>query len=153
MVVEGGSISLLDVLLARPEWSNGWRVHVTVCVERSASRYDADVAARVERMLGYGTRPGEARTLQHELVALWDHPQARKHTAEVLGYQQAIDLCEIHGLPPQQLTGPAGPLWRGELAQLIHGAHLAYARQQRRALAAALPALNDIAERVELCET
>lgn len=153
LVMEGGSISLLHALLARPDWCEGWTVRVTVCVERSASRYETDVATRVEQMLGYGTRPGEARTLQHELAALWDNPLARKHASDILGYQQAIDLCEIHGLSPKDLTGQHGLLWRYELAQLIRAGHLAYARQQRRALAAALPALEDIAERVELCET
>lgn len=153
LVVEGGSISLLHELVARPQWRDGWRVRITVCVERSAIRYEADVATRVEQMLGYSTRPGEARTLQHELADLWDDPLARTHASEICGYREAIDLCESQNLSPHELAGPQGHLWRYDLAVRIRDSHLAYSRQQRQALAAALPTLHTLTDGVELCET
>lgn len=153
LVVEGGSISLTRELLARTAWSAGWRIRVTLCVERSAARYEAGIAARVERMLGYHARPGEVRTLQQELAELWDDPRARKHADGVLGYRQAIELCELQGLTPHELAGPPGHLWRSELAEAVRDSHLDYARQQRRALAQARPALLELAGgRIEWCE-
>ncbi|MFI1400777.1 isopentenyl transferase family protein [Streptomyces sp. NPDC020681] len=151
LVVEGGSISLTHELLARTAWYVGWRVRVTVCVERSASRFESGIASRVERMLGYHARPGEARTLQQELVDLWDDPSARKHASDIVGYQQAINLCARHGIAPQDLAEPAGSLWRYELAEAVRDSHLDYARKQRRALAEALPALQELG-RIEWSE-
>jgi hypothetical protein len=152
LVMEGGSVSLLAHMAADTHWAAGWSLRIKVCAEASARRYEAQVAQRVEGMLGYGARPAGARTLLHELGDLWDDPQARKHASGVLGYQEAIDWCESHGLSPQDLTGRHGYLWRHELARSITVGHLAYARQQRRALAVALPALDDIAGAVGLCE-
>lgn len=54
---------------------------------------------------------------------------------------------------PHELTGPHGHLWRYELNERVLHAHLAYARAQRHAIAAALPALDDLADGVELCES
>jgi adenylate dimethylallyltransferase len=77
LVLEGGSLSLLHELLIRSDWHAGASVHVTVCVESSAARYEAAVASRVETMLGYGTAE-PTRALQDELAGLWDNPLARK---------------------------------------------------------------------------
>jgi hypothetical protein len=68
------------------------------------------------------------------------------------GYREAADLCQEHGLHPDELTGPGGRLWRHELACRIHQADLDYARLRRAALADALPALHDIAEEIQWCE-
>jgi len=151
LVVEGGSISLLHELLSRGDWRQAVAVRVAVCVEGSARRYEQGVASRVEQMLGYGEDPA-ARTLQDELADLWDDPLARKAAAEIIGYREAIAVCDRHGLLPQEMTGRTGRLWRYELAHLIQAAHLAYAGQQRAALAEALPALEYLAEEVTLCE-
>ncbi|MFE9769485.1 isopentenyl transferase family protein [Streptomyces sp. NPDC005808] len=155
LILEGGSISILHTLAQRTDWCEGWTLGVTVYMEGSPHRYEEIVASRVEQMVGYttATGAGSARTLQDELTDLWDDPLARKHLAEVVGYREAIELCEQHSLTPGELTGPHGRLWRYDLAERVHSAHLAYARQQRRAIAAALPVLYDVAEGVELCET
>jgi hypothetical protein len=151
LVVEGGSISLIRELTGRSDWCEGWTVRVTVCVEGSARRYEEGVTARVEEMVGYGAGP--ARTVQDELADLWDDPLARKHAGEVIGYREAIDLCEQHSVLPQELTGPHGHLWRYELSSRIRDAHLAYSRQQRAVIAEALPALHDLTQGVQLCES
>ncbi|MEV6781214.1 isopentenyl transferase family protein [Streptomyces sp. NPDC051098] len=152
LVIEGGSISLLHELLARQGWCSGWDLRVTAYTEQSLAAYELAVGERVERMLGCRIRRGEVRTLLDELADLWDDPLARKHAAGVLGYEQAIDLCELNGLDPRELIEPTGLLWRGELTALIRAAHLAYGRQQRHALAAAWPALTALTESAELCE-
>ena len=152
LVVEGGSTSLLHELLSRPGWSSGWDLRITAYVEQSWTAYEQAVGERVERMLGCRIRRGEVRTLLDELADLWGDPLARKHASGVLGYEQAIDLCELNGLSPSELTQPTGLLWRGELTALIRAAHLAYGRQQRHALAAAWPALTALTESAELCE-
>jgi len=152
LVLEGGSISLLHELLGRTDWREGWKVSVTVCVEGSARRYEEGVTARVEEMVGYGG-PAGARTLQDELADLWDDPAARKQAYEVIGYKEAIDLCEQRSFLPQELTGPHGRLWRYELSRRIRDGHLTYSRQQRAALAEALPALHHLAQGVQLCES
>jgi hypothetical protein len=61
-------------------------------------------------------------------------------------------LCEQHSIRAHDLTGPAGRVWRYELSHRITAGHLAYAAQQRAALASALPTLGAFAEEVTLCE-
>jgi tRNA A37 N6-isopentenylltransferase MiaA len=151
LILEGGSLSLLQELQARGDWRAGAAVHLTLCVESSAARYEAAVASRVERMLGY--RSTEAnRTLQDELADLWDDPIARKAASEIIGYSEAIALCEQHAIPAADLTRTTGRLWRHELASRITHAHLNYASQQRAALAKALPTLQSFTETINLCE-
>ncbi|MGW1362970.1 isopentenyl transferase family protein [Streptomyces chartreusis] len=153
LILEGGSISILRELAQRTDWCEGWTLDVAACVEGSPRQYEATVAARVEQVVGYSTNCAVVRTLQDELADVWDDPPARKYSAEVIGYREAIELCEQHNLTPHELIGPRGHLWRYELNERVLDAHLAYARQQRQAIAAALPALDDLADGVELCES
>ncbi|MFD5079505.1 isopentenyl transferase family protein [Streptomyces sp. NPDC058371] len=153
LAMEGGSISMLHELAIRTDWREGWTVRVTVCEESSARRYEEKVASRVEQMLGYGADPAGPRTLLDDLAALWDDPLALKYASEVLGYREAIDLCERQGFSARELTGPHGRLWRYELSGRIRDGHLAYSCQQRAAIAAALPALHDFAEGVQWYRT
>ncbi|WP_051853121.1 isopentenyl transferase family protein [Streptomyces aureocirculatus] len=153
LILEGGSNSILRELAQRTDWCEGWTLDVTAYVEGNPRRYEAAVARRVEQMVGYRTGSADTRTLQEELADVSDDPSARKHLAEVIGFREAIELCEQHSLTPLELTGPPGHLWRYELSERIRCAHLAYARQQRHAIATALPALHDLAEGVELCES
>jgi tRNA A37 N6-isopentenylltransferase MiaA len=151
LILEGGSLSLLHELETRSDWRSDASLRVTVCVERSAAAYEAAVAARVEKMLGYGASQ-PARTLQAELAGLWDDPVARKAASQIIGYSEAIALCEQHSIRAHDLAGPAGRVWRYDLAHRITAGHLAYAAQQRAALSKALPALESVAEEVTLCE-
>ncbi|WP_433573671.1 isopentenyl transferase family protein [Streptomyces sp. CA-251247] len=55
LVIEGGSISLLHELLARPEWSSAWDLRVTAYTEQSLAAYEVAGLARVSRRKGRGT--------------------------------------------------------------------------------------------------
>ncbi|WP_245009903.1 isopentenyl transferase family protein [Streptomyces rhizosphaericus] len=152
LILEGGSISLLRALLQRTDWCRGWLVHATVCIDGGAHQYATRVSTEVRRMLGYTTAALGARTFQDELAALWDDPVTRKQAYRLVGYRQAIDLCERDGLTPRQLAAPGGHRRRQDLEDTLRQGHLAYASQQRQAFAKALPALSELAERVEVRE-
>ncbi|MEU6346522.1 isopentenyl transferase family protein [Streptomyces sp. NPDC046977] len=152
VVLEGGSISILRELVTRHDWCEAAAaVHVECWLEGSAIGHAQQIADRVERMLGYGTPPGE-RTLVDELADLWPDPEARTPLREVIGYRELIDLCTCEGLDPGQLRGQAARMRRATFAEAVTEAHLDYAHQQRLALAAALPALADRGCEVTLCE-
>ncbi|MFE6945962.1 isopentenyl transferase family protein [Streptomyces chartreusis] len=100
LILEGGSISILRELAQRTDWCEGWTLDVAACVEGSPRQYEATVAAQVEQMVGYSTNSADVRPLQDELADAWDDPPARKYSAEVIGYREAIELREQHSLTP-----------------------------------------------------
>jgi tRNA A37 N6-isopentenylltransferase MiaA len=145
LVAEGGSISLVSHIAANPDCFDGWAVTVTVCTASSARQHEARIARRVATMLGAGQGTAGARTLLHELSELWDDPRARAHASEVVGYREAIDICQAERIPPRDLVSRR---WRHRLAHSITAGHHTYAGQQHRALTAVLPALTQLAHTV-----
>ncbi|MFD8079529.1 isopentenyl transferase family protein [Streptomyces sp. NPDC059718] len=150
LILEGGSISILAELLTRGDWFEDATVAVECWLESSAGGYEARVAERVEQMLGYGD--GAGRTLVDELADLWPHPEAQPRLYSIAGYREVIDLCTTEGTDPMHLRGLPARLRRAQFATAVTEAHLDYARQQRRALADALPEMAMRGFEVALCE-
>ncbi|MFF3256445.1 isopentenyl transferase family protein [Actinacidiphila glaucinigra] len=151
VVLEGGSISILDELLTREDWCQDATVQVECWLESGVRAYTTRVTERVEQMLGYGHQPG--RTLIDEIADLWLHPEVRPHLRQVVGYREVISLCAAERLDPRHLRGLPARLRRATFTAAVTASHLTYAHQQRQALAAALPALADRGFEVTLCET
>ncbi|WP_070018728.1 isopentenyl transferase family protein [Streptomyces nanshensis] len=140
IVLEGGSISTTRELLARPTWFWGRRVHIEYVLEGDPDAYERRVSTRVERMLGYGTT---ARTILDELAGLWRVPAARPVLRSVTGYREVLELCRRFGLDPTHLAGDEHCVVRYLFVDAVRAAHLAYSRDQRAALAAALGPLRE----------
>ncbi len=137
VVVEGGSISLLSLLVGRlPRLP--WEVTVDVLARPvDHSLYRRALMSRARAMV----RPEPPlRSLLDELADLWGDPAKRPFAASVCGLDAAIEWCARHSLDPQDATLATVPeKLMEELASLIAVQHAEYAAVQVRAFADLFP--------------
>jgi adenylate dimethylallyltransferase len=128
LILEGGSISLLNKIMSDPYWSDSflWRTH--------RLRLDAPDAflgrarRRVRQMLSPG---GDRLSLLEELVAHWKDATSRLVLEDVDGYRYAIRFAHDRNLPVDHLLDLSHNL-REHLIEGIAQEYLEHARWQER---------------------
>ena len=126
IILEGGSISLLQAMMRSALWKRYRRSYEHLrCLDEAA--YRGRVRARVVEML---RAPPGGRSMLSELAALGAAPEARAFVETVVGYDVLFAWCRENGLPLEGLRRPLGSEQRAVLAQRIFEAHLAYASKQ-----------------------
>ncbi|UTV41916.1 isopentenyl transferase family protein (plasmid) [Ensifer adhaerens] len=130
IVLEGGSISLLQELAYRNDWTDGSIVRVEYIQMKSITAYKDRVAKRVLSMLGSGKELG----MLDELISLWPDNRARGVLQSVIGYREIINYCTSNCINPAELCEMACPDWRAILFDCIYQGHLAYAELQQTAM-------------------
>ncbi|WP_310124044.1 isopentenyl transferase family protein [Pseudomonas oryzihabitans] len=125
LILEGGSISLLNRMVADPYWEQPftWQLHRLRL--DSAQTFLSRAQARVETML-QGS-PG----LLDELLAAWREPLARPVIADVDGYRQALAFARQHELAVEALPDLSDSL-RRQLISDIAQEYLEHAYWQER---------------------
>ncbi|MGW2564243.1 isopentenyl transferase family protein [Streptomyces sp. NPDC001514] len=118
-VVEGGSVSLLNLLAGDARW----RENAEIAGEYV--RHGRDFRHRVHERVDGMLRPGRAeRTMLDEIRDLWPDPRTHAVLAGVVGYREIIAHAgDDHGF---RFTGAA----LGRLVDAVTTAHLAYAAIQ-----------------------
>ncbi|CBA17048.1 isopentenyl transferase family protein [Xanthomonas albilineans] len=135
VILEGGSISLINRMIADPYWASGWQWHSRRLRLGDPAAFLDRALRRVEQML---RTHQEHPSLLEELVALWPDPALRPILEDVDGYRYAIRFARHWSLPVADLLS-----MRDEMKQrLIRGIaeeYLEHAQWQERDLLA-LPA-------------
>ncbi|WP_367683169.1 isopentenyl transferase family protein [Xanthomonas oryzae] len=130
VILEGGSISLINRMILDPYWANDWqwRSHRLLLGER------ADFLDRALRRGEKMLRTGMGRpSLLEELVALWPDPALRPTIEDVDGYRYAIRFARQWNVPVGQLLSIGDEMKQ----RLIHGIaeeYLGHAQWQERDL-------------------
>lgn len=121
LILEGGSISLLNRMVADPYWETSftWQLHRLRL--DSPKTFLSRAEARVDTML-QGS-PG----LLDELLSAWRDPLARPVIADVDGYRYALAFARQHQLAVEALPDVSDDLRR----QLISGIALEYLEHAR----------------------
>jgi adenylate dimethylallyltransferase len=128
LILEGGSISLLNKIMSDPYWSDNflWRSHRLRLDEPNA--FLGRARRRVRQML----TPGDDRpTLLEELVAHWKDAASRLVLEDVDGYRYVIRFAHDRNLPVDHLLD-LGPNLREHLIEGIAQEYLEHARWQER---------------------
>ncbi len=130
VILEGGSISLINRMILDPHWANDWqwRSHRLLLGDR-ADFLDRALS-RVEKMLRTGM---ERPSLLEELVALWPDSALRPILEDIDGYRYAIRFARQWNLPVAQLLS-LGDETKQRLINGIAEEYLGHAQWQERDL-------------------
>ncbi|WP_406191236.1 isopentenyl transferase family protein [Streptomyces sp. NBC_01017] len=135
LIFEGGSISILQELAKRDDWSAGIDLHVSLLLEKSYIEYDRNMQTRIGEMLGY---TGDAPTLIGELRALWLDSAAMSVLRKLMTYSAIIDFCEREGLDLTEMNSTAEAAFRFTFFRIIYREFMNHAERQRCEIAAVL---------------
>lgn len=128
VILEGGSISLINRMISDPRWARGWQW----CSSRLRLRDPAAFLDRALRRVKQMLRTHQERhSLLVELVALWADPELRPILKDVDGYRYAIRFARHWNAAVADLLS-----MNDEMKQrLIHGIaneYLEHAQWQER---------------------
>ncbi|CTP85601.1 isopentenyl transferase [Xanthomonas translucens pv. arrhenatheri] len=128
VILEGGSISLINRMISDPHWASGWQWCSSRLRLRDAAAFLDRALRRVKQML---RTHQERHSLLEELVALWADPKLRPILEDVDGYRYAIRFARHWNAPVPDLLS-----MNDEMKQrLIHGIaneYLEHAQWQER---------------------
>ncbi len=130
VILEGGSISLINRMILDPYWANDWQWRSHRLLLGECADFLDRALRRVEKMLRTGMgRP----SLLEELVALWPDPALRPTIEDVDGYRYSIRFARQWNVPVGQLLSIGDEMKQ----RLIHGIaeeYLGHAQWQERDL-------------------
>ncbi|NTI26868.1 isopentenyl transferase (plasmid) [Rhizobium rhizogenes] len=128
LILEGGSISLLNCIANSPYWKSGFRWHVKRLRLGDSDSFLARAKQRVAEMFALREdRP----SLLEELADLWNYHAARPILEDIDGYRCAIRFARKHDLAISQLPNiDAGR--QLDLIEAIANEHLEHALLQER---------------------
>ncbi|WP_045738855.1 isopentenyl transferase family protein [Xanthomonas sp. MUS 060] len=128
VILEGGSISLINRMIADPHWASGWQWHSCRLRLGDPDAFLDRALRRVEQML---RRQQERSSLLEELVALWPDPALRPILEDVDGYRYAIRFARHWNLPVAELLS-MGDEMKQRLIRGIAEEYLEHAQWQER---------------------
>ncbi|MBF6317481.1 isopentenyl transferase [Nocardia cyriacigeorgica] len=151
VIVEGGSVSLLNVFFAgRDDLPYTMSTELLQVTDQRA--HLDRLRHRAHRMLA----PPAGRTgLLQELASAWRHTSQREFIASVVGFGSTIPWCLHHGIPIESLHDfIPNAAQQSELATAIADEHAAYGRLQHQAFLTMQPPprLGAVGGRIELEE-
>ncbi|QTG17184.1 isopentenyl transferase (plasmid) [Agrobacterium tumefaciens] len=100
LILEGGSISLLNYMARSQFWTSGFRWNVKRLRLGDPDAFLQRAKERVQQMF---VATDERPSLLQELVALWEEKDVRHILQDVDGYRYAIRFAKQHGLPIDEL--------------------------------------------------
>ncbi|KEA04483.1 (dimethylallyl)adenosine tRNA methylthiotransferase (plasmid) [Agrobacterium fabrum] len=100
LILEGGSVSLLNCMAKSPYWKSGFQWHVKRLRLGDSDAFLARAKQRVTEMFAIREdRP----SLLEELAELWNYPATRPILEDIDGYRCAIRFARKHDLAINQL--------------------------------------------------
>lgn len=130
VLLEGGSVSLLQAIAADPRWA-GYEQTWERLVLQDVEGYLAKAASRIRDMLA----PADGSpSMLDEIAALW--PDARTHAVlnGIVGYRSIIAYAGRYGIPVDRLAHDLTAAQIDRIVQDIAREFLVYARWQEREL-------------------
>jgi len=136
VIVEGGSISMIERLAADTSWMAAAPIKAVCLLPRDTQEYGRRIQKRVAAMVGYHRG---LDTMQQEIARAWyTHSAVPGVLRRICGYREIIGMAARRGLIAPQV---AEIQLRAECMAAVVGAHLAYASLQQQAMRRAMRSL------------
>jgi len=128
LVLEGGSISLLNCMAKSSYWDAGFRWHVRRLRLTTPDVFLSRARRRVTEMFAVRN---ERPSLLEELADLWKQDALRPILEDIVGYRCAIRFASEHNIAISELLD-LDPMRRQALMEAIADEYLEHARWQER---------------------